>query len=220
MWQNLPARNHRRGLARFTWLVSWVVFSAGCCLLPVGCGGGDDDDAPPQTSELVPSQLDETATATTGTGGMVIGGGPAATGLDTSQAGLTDLDAAGGQDRIPVGQEPVSTGTAPPQPEPPAARQTPADSEKLPPSAGRTRSDFLGPYCLQMGSFKSRNRAEQLAVELRNAGYAVEIVEATVGGILYHRVYLPNLPTRSDAEQLGERLKRSHGHDYLVRKID
>lgn len=220
MWQNLPARNRRRGLPRFTRLVSWVVFSAGCCLLLVGCGGGEDDDASPRTSELVPSQLDDTATATAGTGGAVAGGGLAATGPDTSHAGLADPVAASDQDRTPVERQPVPTGTAPPQPEPATTTQTPADREKLPPSAERARSFFLGPYCLQMGSFKSRNRAEQLAVELGNAGYAVEIVEATVGGTLYHRVYLPNLPTRADAEQLGERLKRSHGHDYLVRKID
>ena len=180
-----------------------------------GCGGGGNDAEPQRSSEMVPSVVqdqsstvdDQTSVPTSATDQAQTEAhlpSPPPSAVETEQPVPEGMSSPPEQTRSPV-----ETDTA----APPASAPTPTRSS-------HASSGYLGPYCLQVGSFRKPSYAENRAGELEGAGYTVEIVEATVRGDVYYRVYLPNLSSQYDAERLGERVQRDLGFDYLVKKIE
>jgi cell division protein FtsN len=171
-----------------------------------GCGGGDDD-VPATASRSGADERSAPVTATT---------------QDTVAAPA---------DAMLAGESAVAAQTvsAPPaDPEPQDAESVPVvpdtDRAAAPsprgdvPHATTTAAESLGPYCLQLGSFRNPAYAEQRLARLSDSGVHAVIEVATVEGITYHRVCVPNLPDLAAAQRLGDTLYSEYGFAYLVRK--
>jgi len=105
--------------------------------------------------------------------------------------------------------EPGATATGQPAadwPAEPASTATP------------TTERDLGPYWLHLGSFRETANAQRRLDEVAAAGVSVILTVATVDGVTYHRVCVPNLKDMDAAYDLGERLRRELGLKYLVWK--
>jgi len=166
-----------------------------------GCGGGSDRSADDSREQLVPDPAVESEE----TGGE--------TDLPAAADSVIPVDNVAPPVAATANAVPAAAPTVPPASQP---ASPPAPSP--PPKVAAPAAAGYGPYCLQVGSFRQRERAERRLTELAPAGLHLKIVEATVSGQRYWRVYVPNLETRSDATRLGERLKERFGFDYLVRK--
>jgi len=189
-----------------------------------GCGGEKKESEPPRSALIPVSEAESAVQPPQATARAGSTQAEVLTSMDSTRIATAAL---AGESSENITGSLANQKPTPSVPPPAPGKTTTGAASPAPPatsaavrSSQPTDTARLGPYCLQVGSFKVRDRAEQRAAELENAGYIVEIVEATVTGTLYYRVYLPNLPTQLDAEQLGERLRRSHGFDYLVKKID
>ena len=170
----------------------------GLGLVVVGCGGGDEERAQPATDH----SSDQWSAPL-----------PAAV-IDTSLVAETDSAAADGS-----GEQPAEIPPA----EPPAAAAVPAGAAQPPPAAAEpvrvvAGADDLGPYCLQVGSFRQVANAERRLARLSESGVHAVIETATVGGRRYHRVCVPNLPDQTAARRLGDTLYAEYGFAYLIRK--
>lgn len=162
----------------------------GLGLVVAGCGGGDEERAQPATDH----SSDQWSAPL-----------PAAV-VDTPLVAEADSAAAGG-----YGEQPAAIPPA----EPPAAAAAPAAAEPVRVVAG---ADDLGPYCLQVGSFRQVANADQRLARLSESGVHAVIETATVGGMRYHRVCVPNLPDQTAARRLGDTLYAEYGFAYLIRK--
>lgn len=166
-----------------------------------GCGGRDDDR--PQPTPNV-----ETAEPSL----------PRAAGAVDSVLAVT-ADTAAAVREVPLTEAPqpaaVPPDTVPRRPAPASPAPRPSTAEPVPFAAG-TRD--LGPYCLQVGAFRNPAYAEERYLSLATRGLHAVIETATVDGVLYHRVCVPNLPDRSAARRLGDTLAAEHGFAYLIRK--
>ena len=172
----------------------------GLGLVVAGCGGGDDERAQPATAQ----SSDQWSAPL-----------PAAV-IDTPLVAEADSAAAGRYD-----DQPAEIPTA----EPPATVAEPAAGAAQPPPPAAAEpvrvvagADDLGPYCLQVGSFRQVANAERRLARLSESGVHAVIETATVGGRRYHRVCVPNLPDQTAARRLGDTLYAEYGFAYLIRK--
>ncbi len=166
----------------------------GLGLVVAGCGGGDDERAQPATDH----SSDQWSAPL-----------PAAV-IDTPLVAETDSAAAGRYD-----DQPAEIPTAEPPATVPAQPPLPAAAEPVRVVAG---ADDLGPYCLQVGSFRQVANADRRLARLSESGVHAVIETATVGGLRYHRVCVPNLPDQTAARRLGDTLYAEYGFAYLIRK--
>jgi cell division protein FtsN len=188
----------------------YAFFAVLACVLAVttaGCGGGDDESA--QTAS---AESDSRWTAPV----------PAVAG-DTLAVATDSLS--GGSAVIADPSDPARQTAA----VPPGAETTPAPDDagpvaKTAPPGGvtgpraMTAPVDLGPYCLQVGSFRRTLNAERRLARLAESGVNAFIEVATVGGLRYHRVCVPNLPDQAAARRLGDTLYAEYGFAYLIRK--
>jgi cell division septation protein DedD len=171
-----------------------------------GCGGDDESDPAERAEYLVPAGVAETDSI--GSGAGEDSSGLVSTGLQATPAVSTDPPSAA------IGStesDPAQEVASPPDPTPPAPPAKP--TSQVTAVSGR------GPYCLQVGSFRREDNANQLAERLAGRGVRADIVTAGVGDELYHRVWITNLASRDEATRLGERLRRELGLSYLVRQV-
>jgi TolA-binding protein len=64
-------------------------------------------------------------------------------------------------------------------------------------------------YTIQVGSYRNKENAEVYASELHDAGYTVQVVEASVKGNIYYRVWVGKYSTLEEAKAFSEKLKAS-----------
>ena len=111
----------------------------------------------------------------------------------------------------PVAQTAQPAARAPkpePKPEPePVVRQQPAAQEEL-------RRQPEG-YAVQIGSFASKDNADQFAAGLSGEGYAVFVMAARTAAGKVYRVNAGPRATRADAEKLAATISKS-GRSVMV----
>ncbi len=169
-----------------------ILFLWGCS----GCGGEKEapsESGAKQTRGLVPESVVESEDL--GTLSSVVTDLP-------ENSDLVDEDR---QDDSPSSDNVGSDLGAPPA-EGPESRQ-PAPAPQV-----------LGPFSLQLGSFKVAASAEKLRSKLNGLGHLATVEKAEVGGVLYHRVFIRGLADRQKADQLGEDLHSRLGLSYLIRR--
>ncbi len=220
------ARGRGTAGARAAALAAGLVLAAAL----VGCGGGDDEQAARELTPGAGSGADLSEPVDSLAGGdldsLLMREGELQSGAPIGQPG-------GSLEPGPAG-ETSETARIAPQPAPPPPPEPAPEPRTAAPraeagtggredwaggwdDAGGARSD-LGPWSLQVGSFRSPEAAEARAAELRDAGTRPVVVEATVHDVRYWRVVVPNLADRAMAEDLGRRLARNLGVEYLVRR--
>jgi DedD protein len=100
----------------------------------------------------------------------------------------------------------TDTPAAPAVPVPAAAEVKPAPKMEPP------REQATG-YCVQFGSFPSRDDADKLSLLLHDQGYAAKVTTADIPGKGRHyRVRVGQYETRDQAEKLRAEAKARHGH--------
>ena len=98
----------------------------------------------------------------------------------------------------------------PPAPAPEAGKKGEAAGERQrakpqpaakPPKAAEAARTLPPPvFTVQVGSFRSRRKAEDLAARMREQGVQVQVVEASVAGRTWYRVQVGRFDTRAAAE--------------------
>jgi len=73
-----------------------------------------------------------------------------------------------------------------------------------------------GQWWAQLGSFASRDNAERLTRELRDAGYSVNLARVQAGGKDLYRVRAGPAPSREAAQSLQARLAAAGHKSSLV----
>ena len=86
-----------------------------------------------------------------------------------------------------------------PQPEPAAAKP---ETEKKP-----TKSEPLGSWVVQMGSFSSEQNALRMRDRLRKSGFATQVEKADIDGKLRFRVRVGPFLERADAERSRKQIQ-------------
>ncbi len=110
-----------------------------------------------------------------------------------------------------------------PEPELPAAPEpasTPAESPAVPASlaaapAAVAPAGAPPAFAVQLGAFKTRDRADQWVSELREQGYSAFVFEYRAGGQILYRVRVGPESDRSRAQALADRLRKA-GHTAVV----
>jgi DedD protein len=131
---------------------------------------------------------------------------------------------------VPVASAPVATEKSPAAESKPAANEqkptaeqksTPAPATK-PPAASVKESSVAKPeaaagqWWAQLGSFASRDNAERLTKELRDAGYSVNLARVQAGGKDLYRVRAGPAPSREAVAALQARLAAAGHKSSLV----
>jgi cell division septation protein DedD len=112
----------------------------------------------------------------------------------------------------PPATQPAATNAA--QVQSPAEERPPGPTVKAKTSADVQPS---GPTALvQTGSFRDRENAEYMARDLKAGGFEAEIVEKTIGGILYYRVVIGPLMTVEKAQAVLMKLKDASFEGVLL----
>lgn len=121
---------------------------------------------------------------------------------------------------VPVGKSSVSEQSkdlSQPKPSAPsnlaAGKTTPAAA---PPTASAVKE---AKWCVQVGSFTERVRAESVIQTLKEKGYSGVIVQAGISGKTYFRVRVPAGNSREEAKALESKLK-GDGFPTLVTSMD
>lgn len=76
-----------------------------------------------------------------------------------------------------------------------------------------------GKYFLQVGVFGVPQNAAALRTRLQKAGYDARVEAITVQGRQLSAVRLGNFQTRTEAQVMGDKLKREQGIEYLILKM-
>jgi len=87
--------------------------------------------------------------------------------------------------------------------------------------AKRKTSNFISkpkdkPWVVQVGAFGKYNNAKRLKNQLQNNGFITEIHTINNNGKRLHAVRLVRYEEKSDAEKIGEKLKKKYGLDFRV----
>ena len=185
-----------------------------------GCGGDDDAERSTQgatKADMLPAGYATTSADTSPTevpGDVVVEtpvdvAGEGSFGAAQNSASDLSQDTASGAAQGTPDREPVATATGQP------AAQWPSEPAS---TASPTTERDLGPYWLHLGSFRETANAQRRLDEVAGVGVSAILTVATVDGVTYHRVCVPNLKDMDAAYDLGERLRRELGLKYLVWK--
>ncbi len=117
---------------------------------------------------------------------------------------------------IPARPEPE----APPSAPPPAAA-TSAQQPREPPAPAKPRPEPKpavpqAVFTVQVGSFRDRGAAEELAARMKAQGVSPQVVAAPVGGRTWYRVQVGLYDTRAEAENLYRKTLRPKGIQGFV----
>ena len=74
-------------------------------------------------------------------------------------------------------------------------------------------------YWIQIGSFSSRSRADELQKLARNLGYAGHITPHDADGVTMHRVRIGPYASRPEADQLLGRLRSVNDMDGWIAQV-
>ncbi len=74
------------------------------------------------------------------------------------------------------------------------------------------------PFVVQVGAYGSEVNALRQKQRLEQAGYEVEIWPISVGGNQLQAVQIVRFESRKEATQIGDRLKKNFGFNYMVTK--
>lgn len=72
------------------------------------------------------------------------------------------------------------------------------------------------PFVVQVGAFGARNNALRQVQRLKETGFDSEVWPVTVNGKNFYAVQIIRFSTRSEAEEIGRRLKKQLNLSYLV----
>lgn len=109
---------------------------------------------------------------------------------------------------VPVGKTPTAGQSATPQAESPSTPSNVATSKTTSTAAPPTTSVAKETkWCVQVGSFTERARAESVVRSLKEKGYSGLIAQAEVSGKTYFRVRVPAGNSREEANALENKLK-------------
>ena len=109
---------------------------------------------------------------------------------------------------VPVGKTPTAGQSATPQAESPSTPSNVATSKTTSTAAPPTTSVAKETkWCVQVGSFTERARAESVMRSLKEKGYSGLIAQAEVSGKTYFRVRVPAGNSREEANALENKLK-------------
>lgn len=106
-------------------------------------------------------------------------------------------------------QAPAASAPAPSPAEGPAARTAPPGPN---PKAAVPEAVFT----VQVGSFRDRSAAEELAARLKAQGVTPQVVAAPAGGRTWYRVHVGLCDTRAEAENLYRKTLRPKGIQGFV----
>ncbi len=94
----------------------------------------------------------------------------------------------------------VQPGEAGARTEPASKPPTPAKQQRKPPAQAGVKAKTGGPYGIQLGAYQEKDRAEDLAEEVRAKKFAVRVEEVSIPGKgLWHRVLLGQFKNRAAA---------------------
>ena len=99
--------------------------------------------------------------------------------------------------------------------EPPIPAPSPAAPAPSP--APRATGDFQ--YWIQVGSFSSRSRADDLHKQLGDLGYAGRIIAHDTDGVTMHRVRIGPYPSHPEADRLLGKLRSANEMDGWITQV-
>ena len=116
-----------------------------------------------------------------------------------------------GRASAPQTQSPASVSQAP------APAATPAAPAPAPAPAPRATGDFQ--YWIQVGSFSSRSRADDLHELLADLGYAGRITAHDTDGLTMHRVRIGPIGSRPEADLMLGKLRTTNEMDGWIAQV-
>ncbi len=144
---------------------------------------------------------------------------PDGKGTETFRATPVPPPVAQAETAIPPRPEPE----APPAPAPPAAAGTTAQRSREPPAPAQPKVEPKpkpavpqAVFTVQVGSFRDRGAAEDLASRMKAQGVSPQVVAAPVGGRTWYRVQVGLYDTRAEAENLYRKTLRPKGIQGFV----
>ena len=93
----------------------------------------------------------------------------------------------------------------------------PAPSPAVPAPAPRATGDFQ--YWIQVGSFSSRSRADDLHKQLGDLGYAGRIIAHDTDGVTMHRVRIGPYASHPEADRLLGKLRSANEMDGWITQV-
>lgn len=128
-----------------------------------------------------------------------------------------------GKNPVKGSEKPAESTPAPPNPvlAPPAVVGTPADTKSDDPlgDLARERAKAADPfiYFVQVGAFRNAEEAEALRAKLSLAGHEPQISVREVSGQPVHRVRLGPFDSRSEADQIMQKMNAAKINAAMVR---
>ena len=149
--------------------------------------------------------------------------GPMATGPDKTGDDSDSASQAGAD-----GASSSGTASAESQPEESGPVQKQASTKKSAPGAGEDASAKTGngedgidrPWRIMSGSFQDAANARERRDRIRDKGFEADVVDATVNGEQWHRVYVGKLSSREEAQAHKRELKRAGFEEMLIMRTD
>jgi cell division protein FtsN len=116
------------------------------------------------------------------------------------------------QEKSPAPPKAVPAAEIPRQaPEPPKA--APAPRPRQEPAAVKPKAVTVREYSIQVGSFSSRDRAEQAGQVLKEKGLAGQIVSREVNGAQFYRLRVGPYTNKSEAEKFLTWIRQIQGFE-------
>ncbi len=128
-----------------------------------------------------------------------------------------------GKNPVKGSEKPTESTPAPPNPvlAPPAVVGTPADTKSEDPLGDLARERAKSPdpfiYFVQVGAFRNAEEAETLRAKLSLAGHEPQISVREVSGQQVHRVRLGPFDSRSEADQIMQKMNAAKINAAMVR---
>ncbi len=119
--------------------------------------------------------------------------------------------------RTPAVPTPSAVTPAAVTPAPVAKAPVPAPSPAAPAPAPRATGDFQ--YWIQVGSFSSRSRADDLHKQLGDLGYAGRIIAHDTDGVTMHRVRIGPYASHPEADRLLGKLRSANEMDGWITQV-
>jgi cell division protein FtsN len=138
---------------------------------------------------------------------------PDGKGTETFRETQVPAPATQAETAIPARPEPEAPPSAPPAASAQQPRESPAPAKPRPePKPAVPQAVFT----VQVGSFRDRGAAEELAARMKGQGVSPQVVAAPVGGRTWYRVQVGLYDTRAEAENLYRKTLRPKGIQGFV----
>lgn len=82
------------------------------------------------------------------------------------------------------------------------------------------KADFKAKYTIQAGAFSSKENAQKLKTDFDKAGYSSQVVEKSVGGSLFHVVYVGKYASDAEAKSFLKSINSAFKLQGWVVKLD